>query len=904
MNPKRFYLFVLVLLPILTICGQPEVKKFKVGFSQPLMADEWRKAMYNEMQRQLIFHDEIQLIFRNADTQTSLQITQILDMVEEGIDLLIVSPNEAAPLQPIIESVYDRGIPVVILDRRINSNKYTAYIGADNKLIGREAGKYFVRLLNGKGRILEVYENLNITAFSDRHSGFRSVVDQFPEMLVDSVRAISKGEGKYREMIREHTYDAVFAATDVAARFAYDVAREEGVDEHGRFYVGIDALPGEGNGLDLVEKGMLTATIIYPTGGDIAIDVAAKILKGEPYDRENTLQTLVIDSTNVEIIQTQARKILNQQSDILSLADKLGVIQRVFNTQRTLTYLFAFTMVISIIMTAFVLKSLVEKRRINKELQEKNIQITQFAQQAEEATQAKFRFFTNISHEFRTPLTLIKAPIDEMLQNREAGFLKKDLKLIRKNTMRLLRLVNQIMDFRKIDNAKMSLNVSEYELIPFLKEIMDSFEKLAYDKKIDFKLVYDTDKVQLWFDANMMDKVFFNLLSNAFKFTSKGGAIYLRVETTQLSDEVKISVDDSGSGMTEEQVSHIFDRFYQGQQYRSLGTGLGLSLSKEIVDLHQGELSVESVLGRGTRFVIRVKKGKDHFEEQAIADIDVQYTRSEENLFLAESDEISPAIEEPQEPLEESTILLIEDNEELRSYLKGRLSRDYQVIETNNVTDGINLARNEIPDLIICDLMLKHESGYEVIRALKEDLRSSHIPIVILSARSSPEEKIKGIRLGVDDYVTKPFDIALLMERVHTLLANRHKLREHFLHELPVEQKSSSSSRIDKKFVSVFTTIVEQHLADPNYGVTQIGEEMGLSRMQLYRKVKALLGYSVNDYVNSVRLKKAKYLILQDEHSLSEIAHMVGFSTPSYFSTAFKNQFGVTPSEFKSDGIS
>ncbi|MEQ9306989.1 MAG: substrate-binding domain-containing protein, partial [Marinoscillum sp.] len=256
-----------------------------MGFSQPLMADEWRKAMYNEMQRQLIFHDEIQLIFRNADTQTSLQITQILDMVEEGIDLLIVSPNEAAPLQPIIESVYDRGIPVVILDRRINSNKYTAYIGADNKLIGREAGKYFVRLLNGKGRILEVYENLNITAFSDRHSGFRSVVDQFPEMLVDSVRAISKGEGKYREMIREHTYDAVFAATDVAARFAYDVAREEGVDEHGRFYVGIDALPGEGNGLDLVEKGMLTATIIYPTGGDIAIDVAAKILKGEPYDR-------------------------------------------------------------------------------------------------------------------------------------------------------------------------------------------------------------------------------------------------------------------------------------------------------------------------------------------------------------------------------------------------------------------------------------------------------------------------------------------------------------------------------------------------------------------------------------------------------------------------------------------
>lgn len=870
-----------------------------MGFSQPLMADEWRRSMYIEMQRQLIFHDEIDLIFRNANTRTSTQIAQILEMVASGIDLLIVSPNEASPLTPIIESVYEQGIPVIILDRRINSSKYTAYIGADNKLIGREAGKYLVRLLNGKGRILEVYENLNITAFADRHSGFREVIDQYPEITVDSVMAIDKGEGKYRRLIHEVDYDGLYAATDVAAKFAYDVAIEEGIDDKTRAYVGIDALPGEGNGLDLVEKGELTATILYPTGGDIAIEIAAQILKSQPYNKENTLQTLVIDSTNVGIIQSQARKIMNQQTDILSLADKLGVIQKVFKTQRTLTYLFALTMVISIIMTAFVLKSLVEKRRINKELQEKNEQITQYAQQAEEATQAKFRFFTNISHEFRTPLTLIKAPVDDMLASKDVGVFRKDLKLIRKNTLRLLRLVNQIMDFRKIDNAKMSLKVSEHNLIPFLKEIMDSFDKLASDKKIEFKLVNDSDQVKLWFDANMMDKVFFNLLSNAFKFTNKGGSIFVRVETNQLNDEVKIAVDDSGSGMTQEQVEHIFDRFYQGDQYRSLGTGLGLSLSREIVELHQGKIDVESVLGRGTRFELLLQTGKGHFDESMIVSDQGLHARTDEYLFLTENDSEEEILTDDPKA-EKSSILIIEDNEELRGYLKTKLSKSYQVIEASNVSDGIEKARNEVPDLIICDLMLKHGSGYEIIQALKEDLRSSHIPIIILSAKSSTEEKIKGIRLGADDYMTKPFEISILTERINTLLVNRQKLREHFLHELPIDQKSGSSSKIDKRFVSEFTAIVEEHLGDPNFGVNEIGHEMGLSRMQLYRKVKALLGYSVNDYINNVRLKKAKHLILQDDLSFSQIAHMVGFSTPSYFSTAFKNQFGVTPSEFKS----
>ncbi len=891
---QRLIFIFFLILSWKSLIGQQT--NYKIGFSQPLMADEWRKTMYNEMQRQLIFHEDIELIFRDADTKTSTQITQILEMVELGIDLLIVSPNEAAPLTPIIESIYDQGIPVIILDRRIPSNKYTAYIGADNQLIGSEGGKYLVRLLQGKGRVLEIYESLRITAFADRHQGFRSVIEQYPSLEVDSVKAIAKGEEKYRQMIGSNEYQAVFAPTDVAAKFAVDVAKEEGVSTENSFFIGIDALPGEGNGLDLVERGILTATILYPTGGDVAIDVASKILNGEKYDKENTLQTLVIDSTNVAIIQTQARKILKQQSDILSLADKLGVIQRVFKTQRTLTYLFAATMILSIIMTAFVLKSLTEKRRINKELQLKNDQITEYASKAEEATQAKFRFFTNISHEFRTPLTLIKAPIEEMLNSKDTGAFKRDLNLVKRNTMRLLRLVNQIMDFRKIDSASMSLRIGEHELIPFLEEILYSFEKLAKNKGVAIKLIYDEDDSKLWFDASMMDKVFFNLLSNAFKFTREGGEIYVRVEKDNFNDQVKISVEDSGTGMNEEQVVHIFDRFYQGDQHRSLGTGIGLSLSKEIVELHQGIIKVESVLGRGTRFDILLKKGNQHFNASSIVSERAIYERTTDSFF----DDLESHDENEKPTPDGSNVLIIEDNEELRAFLQRKINLNHQVRGASNVSEGLEIAKDEVPDLIICDLMLNNESGFEIISALKEDLRTSHIPIIILTAKSDQKEKLKGIKMGADDYITKPFDMALLLERINTLLANRQKLREHYLHELPIEQKTNSGSKIDKRFVSEFTALVEQNLSNPDFGVNELGKEMGLSRMQLYRKVKALLGYSVNDYITSVRLKKAKHLILQDEYTISEIAHAVGYSTPSYFSTAFKNQFGISPSEFKS----
>lgn len=881
-------------------CETSEKKTYKVGFSQPIM-DNWRDAMNNEVQRELLFQEDLEVVFRDAGGDSYRQILQIEELLKDGIDLLIVSPNEAGPIRAVIEQVYQQGIPVILLDRRINSEQYTAYVGADNHLIGREAGRYIAGFLNGSGRVLEAYENLSITPFFDRHRGFREVIKNYPEIQVDSVSAMNAGAEQYAEMIDSIQYDAVFAPTDVAAYFAYQIAEELGRNDAIDF-VGIDGLPGEGGGLDLVERGILKASILYPTGGDVAIQVASDILHQRDFVKENILQTTVIDAANVKIMQMQTNKLLDQQQDINRLAEKIEVVLGVFQTQRNLTYLFAFTMVLSILMTAYVFKALVEKRRTNEELKAKNDQILAFSQKAEEATQAKFKFFTNISHEFRTPLTLINAPVEDLLNNKEASLFRNDLLLVKKNAMRLLRLVNQIMDFRKIDTGKMKLNVAEYDLVLFLRDIIGSFEKTAKDRKIEFKLLTDDDSIMLWFDQSMMDKVVFNLLSNAFKFTSHGGSVFVRVKRNVLNNTVQLVVEDTGKGMSEQQLNLIFDRFYQGDRNNRAGTGLGLALSKEIIQLHQGGITVESVLEKGTRFSIEMKMGNDHFEKDEIIAASPDHYILDASMLFTDYPTEFRRYEEATVEMKEHSVLIIEDNLELRGYLVSRLANDYSILEADSVESGIKMAFDDVPDLIVCDLMLHDESGYDVIRKLKSDIRSSHIPIIILSAKSSTEEKLQGIRLGADDYITKPFVYSLLSERINTLLVNRQKLREHYIHELPVDQSTSSPSKIDKKFVNQFTAIIEDNLGDSNFGVNDIVREMGLSRVQLYRKVKAILGYSVNDYINSVRLKKAKHLIHNDEFTITEVAYKVGYSTPAYFSTAFKNHFGMTPTEFKAKG--
>jgi DNA-binding response OmpR family regulator/two-component sensor histidine kinase len=458
------------------------------------------------------------------------------------------------------------------------------------------------------------------------------------------------------------------------------------------------------------------------------------------------------------------------------------------------------------------------------------------------------------------------------------------------------------MDFRKIEESKMKLNASENNITAFLTDITNAFRDIARKKSISFNVNSKAKDLNLWFDVNMLDKVLFNLLSNAFKFTEENGTINVTIDKSPDGSLALIKVEDTGVGMSPEDVEHAFDVFYQGHSSTFKGTGLGLALSKELVQLHHGTISIKSEKGKGTLFEISLPTGKSHLEPDEIL---TEKTKQESTLY--EDTKIYTTDMEPTSLRNESSevikgeysILLIEDNDDLRTFLKTRLGNSYEIHEAENSEKGLAKAFEIVPDLIISDIILPGQNGLFITETLKQDIRTSHIPIILLTAKSSMEEQIEGIRSQADAFITKPFNLEYLEETIKNLLKNRAVLREHYTSELPTEARPNSSSKIDKKFITEFTAIVENNLSNEEFSVDEICKKIGISRVQLYRKVKALIGYNVNDYILTVRLKKAKFLLSTGDLTISEVASKVGFSSQGYFSTVFKSKFGVTPTEFK-----
>ncbi len=522
---------------------------------------------------------------------------------------------------------------------------------------------------------------------------------------------------------------------------------------------------------------------------------------------------------------------------------------------------------------------------------------------AKEASDAKINFFTNISHEFRTPLTLILGPLEEMKNNSKLDYNSKQyVSLIQKNTIRLLKLINEIMDFRKIEANKMQLQASENDVVQFVDEIICTFKGLAKKRNIDLRLISKERNLNIWFDTSMFDKVIFNLLSNAFKFTNDNGFIYFIVEKNDTDKTAIIKVEDNGIGMSEDVVKHAFELFYQGNIADQLGSGLGLSLSKELIQLHHGSINVTSKQGKGTTFTIKLPLGMEHFEkdEMIIERPEEKKMYHDERIFVREEDNVEMSTENIlNENKSDNTILIIEDNNDLRNYLIQKLSNDYYIIEADNGITAIQLAFDNVPDLIVSDIALPGRDGIAITNTLKSDIRTSHIPIILLTAKSEIQQQIEGMKSMADAYIVKPFNLQYLRETIKSVMKNRDILREHYTSELPVELKSTAPKKLDRKFINDFTAIVESNISNDEFNVDEICKTIGISRIQLYRKVKALLSCNVNDYILSVRLQKAKYLLNESDMSISEIAYKVGFSSSAYFSTVFKSKFNVTPSEFR-----
>lgn len=868
--------------------------------------------MLEEIKMELSLRPDAELIYMDANGDSKLQATQVQSMINKGIDILIISPNEAQPLTPIVEEAYTRGIPVIVIDRKTASSSYTAYVGADNYQIGKMAGEYIGEALHGKGKIIEVMGLPGSSPTIERQRGFAEGLRKFPGIQITNQvygNWIKKDTEAQLVTIKKSlmAVDAIFAHNDQMASGSRKVLNDLKLPKQIKV-VGVDALPGEGGGLEMVSSKILDASALYPTGGREAINTAFKILNRESFSKENILQSLILDSTNVDLMKLQWNKFISQQKDIERQGSLLEEQKALFNNQQIVLNVTVITLVLSVVFGGLALYALLENRKINKDLEANNLeilnqrnQLIEMSAKAEAATEAKLNFFTNMSHEFRTPLTLILSPLEDLINNEKIKpIAEKDLSLIHKNVYRLLKLINQLIDYRKIEHDKMLLRVSENNIVEFLKDILDSFQHSARKRNIDIRLVTDAQRIDVWFDVSMLDKVIFNLLSNALKFSPPNGIIL--AEITHNSESVFLSIKDNGPGIPEEEIDRVFEYFYQAQTNSAKGSGLGLSLSRDLINLHHGSISVKSTRWKGTTFSIHLQLGDTHFseEEKINSRLDKETLYEDAKIYTTGlSDVLEVRNQDAFKTIKPESILIIEDNQDLLNYLGNKFQDDYEVFLADTWEKGITSAYEQVPDMIISDLVLPGSSGQSITERLKSDIRTSHIPIILLSAQGSLEQQINGMQSMADAYIVKPFNYGYLEATVRSLLKNRTLLKSHYVSDISSPAKQPISKNLDRKFLNDFSGLVEQNLSNENFSVDEISKEIGISRVQLYRKVKALLDCSVTDYIMNRRLKKAKYLLIHERYSIAEITYMVGFSSPNYFSTVFKSKYAVTPTEFK-----
>lgn len=897
-------LSILCLAGILMSCTQKHTR-YRIGVSQ-CSDDEWRHKMNNEIVREALFYDGVEVEIRTAKDNNRNQIADIKYFIDKKVDLLIVAPNEAAAITPVVEKAYRQGIPVVVIDRKILSDKYTAFVGADNYEIGKDVGQYILNRLHGKGKVLEITGLEGSTPAMERHKGLTDVLKEEPGIeitaSVDGAWLQSVAGEKMDSVFQTNkNIDLVFAQNDRMAIGAYLSARQQQLEKE-MLFVGIDALPGKEYGVEQIINGVLDATFIYPTGGDKVVQVAMDILEKRPYERDIKLSTALVDKTNARVMQLQTDHITEQDGKIERLNNQVNEYLSRYSAQTMFLYacliiLLLFAALLAIIVRAYWTKNRMnmELSRQKKKLEEQRDQLISLSKQLEEATHAKLVFFTNVSHDFRTPLTLVADPVEQLLEDKTLTPRQQSLlKVVHKNVHILLRLVNQILDFRKYENDKLELVRANMNLRVQLQEWSHSFQTLALKKHIHFVLEVNDDRADylMAVDAEKMERVYFNLLSNAFKFTPENGTITVTLSTLTKEEGgryARLVVADTGSGISVQHIRHIFDRFYQ-IDVNHAGSGIGLALAKAFVELHGGEITVDSVEGKGTVFTVDIPMT---VVEEPSADL-VQEPRITQQTVVEELEDMETEEQIPDENKE--CILIIDDNADVRDYVKSLLKEEYTVIEAPDGRAGLKKAMKYVPDAIICDVMMPVMDGLECCRKLKTELQTSHIPVMLLTACSLDEQRIQGFECGADSYISKPFNSKLLLVRLRNLMDNHKRLKQFFGDKTTLSKEPVSD--VDKGFVDRFRELIEENLADSELSVEDLGSKMGLSRVQLYRKIKALTNYSPNELVRIARLKKAASLLASSEKTISEITYEVGFTSPSYFTKCYKDYFGESPTDF------
>lgn len=725
------FLSLTALLVFLPSCSRQSSYKYKIGVSQ-CVGGPWRDKVNNEMlSAQHLYDTDVKVSIANADNNTAVQRRQIDSLIQSGVDLLIISPNEFKPLSPCVEKAKRKGIPVILFERKTSSNDYTAYIGGDNTEAGRAIGRYAARLcrdsisVGRKPVVLEITGQLVMSPDRERYEGFSSVMKSHPELDFRHVKTRWSFEDSYavtKKWLQEgKALDVVFCQSDLASLGAYKAAKELG-KEKGIHFLGIDALPGEG--IEAVKQGKLSASYVYPTHGEEIIALALRILKHKPYKRINIIESVVVTPQNVEEISINANAMMRQNEYLITIQNKLENYLGLYHAQRNLLLVSLIVAFILLVAVGLAWRAIVVTRRANRRMREMN--------------KEQNRFYTNASHQLRTPLTLITGPLNQLAASNTMSRTDHELlDIVNNNAKQLLQLVTNVLLFQKENQRH----------IP------------------------------------------------------EGG------------------------------------------------------------DNEAHEISRQSIRDGQHDIVVR-----DQDDELA-------------------------------------TVLIVDDNEDMRRYLRTLLLHRYYVLEASDGQSGLRLARESIPDLVVSDVMMPVMDGLVFCKKLKSDPLTSHIPVLLLTARSSEQQQAEGLEHGVDAYLTKPFSAEVLLAHIASLLANRRKLREIYAANESQPQTGISGEENpgtpDKRFMDTLREAIYKNMGNAKLKMDDLGADMGISRVQLYRKVKVLTGKSPVELLREMRLQKACKLLKTTDKTVAEVAYEVGFGTPGYFSSCFRKQYGKYPTEIR-----
>ncbi|MDO5570872.1 MAG: substrate-binding domain-containing protein [Bacteroidales bacterium] len=901
---NRYIIAIILLVSLFAVSckNNTNKKEYIVGVSQCSLDDAWRESMVKELMVEASNYDNIKLIIKDAHNDNELQKKQLKELVDEGSDILIVSPFESKPLVSTIEEINESGIPVIITDRKIESDNYLSFVGADNFSIGKMAGEYAFANAPKNANILEIQGLATSSPAKERHDGFMSAMIDRQDVSFKEV----KGNWLYsdvKEIVKKDSFpdiNFIYSHNDMMAIAAREIFGEKNSKGENIKIIGIDATPEAG--LEAVADGRIDASFLYPTGAQELIKVVEDIINGKKIDKNIILESGSVEKRAAQSLILQSKKMFHYQEQIQKQASKLDVLFNQYNFMTTSLVVISLLMIGFILLSGYVYVVNHRIKRVNNILkmkslkeEQQNKKLIKLNAEIEQVTAQKLAFFTNVSHEVRTPLTLIIGPLERLMRIMNESEYISDLELIHKNASRLLRVINQILDFRKVENNKQTLKIEKTDIIAFTAEVKTYFEKLASINKITYTFDTDIKESNIWIDQDLIEKVLVNLLSNAFKFTENNGNVSIRIWDNH--DRVFISVRNSGKGIEQNKINHLFDRFYTDRKQGSSGTGIGLHLVKEYVSMHKGEIKVDSSVNNYAEFTFFLPKNKDILLGENVAEIDNTLKESVDNVL---NDELHKEMLSKVYPY---TVLVVDDEDDVREYLKSELCDNFNVITASNGKQGLDILLKEDVSIVLSDVMMPEMNGFDLCKKIKSDIAISHIPVILLTALSDIKQQIYGITEGADAYIKKPFHIDFLKVKIISLLQQREVLREKIISDLnngliPALSHEKVES-MDDLFLNKFMEQLEKVYSDADYNIEKLSEVMNMSRGHLHRKIKNLTGITPVELLRNYRLSKAAQMLKEKRYNVNEITYMTGFSSPAYFSKCFKSVYNTTPTDYK-----